>query len=285
MGNIMDLFSPVDVANVKFNIGSIKEICERIKNVQNAVGGRPTLKAKVGSGGVKVFTVTNGNRDIVVESFQGIIIAQHKSYALFKSADGENENVNTPPVCSSVDGITGIIAETGERRDCESCPYNIFGSAEKGGGKACKNMHRLYILVEGCPVPVTLSIPPTSLEMWRNYAIMDIAAAGFEMNEILTEFSLTNEVNKDGQKYSVVNFKMVGKVSPEVKNFCESMGISIEQSPRPAIEADEYNREPTEIIQQDDEDIPEDVASDLGSGLDEIIENEDEPEEIDFDNL
>lgn len=295
MANIMDLFSQAEVVDTSFDISNIKDIYERIAAAQNAVGGRPTLKAKVGSGGVKVFTITNGNRDIVVEKFRGVIIAHHKNNALFESS--EDDRMNTPPICSSTDGIAGINHKTGERRDCENCPYNEFGTS--GKGKACKNMHRLYILVEDSPIPVTLSIPPTSLELWRNYALMDVAAAGLEMSEVVTEFGLTNEVNEAGQKYSIVNFKLVGKVNQEVKEFCKNMGGTIEKGSRLAIAADEYNREPIKVLEQsEDEAVPFDEIID-DSGDYEVIPDEnvavnadepeaseyEEPEVVDFDTL
>lgn len=249
MANIMDLFSHATVADTSFDISGAKGIYERIKKAQDAVGGRPTLKAKVGAGGVKVFTISNGSRDIVMEKFQGIIVAHHKSNALFSDAENA-EKMNLPPICSSTDGITGVNYETGECRECEKCPYNIFGTS--GKGKACKNTHRLYILAEGSPIPVTLSLPPTSLDLWRNYAIMDVAAAGLDMAEVVTEFSLTNALNSAGQKYSIVNFKLIGKVDEETKEFCASVGGAIEQAPRLALTANEYTGEPESVLRQED---------------------------------
>lgn len=285
MSNIMDLFSSAEVVDVEFDIDKAQGIYERIRNAQNAVGGRPRLIAKVGSGGVKVFQFTNGNKDIVMEKFQGIIIAHHKNNALFPAAADDEEKMNKPPVCASLDGITGVVRETGECKECATCPHNIFGT--DGKGKACKNMHRLYILMEGCPIPVTLSLPPTSLELWRNYAIMDVAAAGLDMSEVVTEFGLINEVNDAGQKYSIVTFKMVGKVNDKVKAFCVNAGSALEQAPRLAIEADEYNVESAPVLQQSDDE--DDTLPDWNSET-ESIENADveenaEPEEVDFDKL
>lgn len=298
MANIMDLFSATEVVETSFDISGIASAYEKIAAAQTSVGGRPTLKAKVGSGGVKVFTISNGNRDIIVESFRGVIIAHHKNNALFEGSG--DEKMNTPPICSSTDGILGADHRTGECKNCETCPYNEFGSA--GKGKACKNMHRLYILVEGSPIPVTLTIPPTSLELWSNYALMDVAASGLEMSEVVTEFSLTNAMNEAGQKYSLVNFKLVGKVSREVVEFCEKMGSAIEQSPRLAIAPEDYNREPVKVLAQSD--VPlEDIIDELphsaevnyetvGAGVLDSPNNNDtdaidesEPEEIDIDSL
>ena len=287
MANIMDLFSAAEVVETSFDISGIASAYEKIVAAQTSVGGRPMLKAKVGSGGVKVFTISNGNRDIIVESFRGVIIAHHKNNALFESSG--DEKMNTPPICSSTDGILGADHRTGECKNCETCPYNEFGSA--GKGKACKNMHRLYILVEGSPIPVTLTIPPTSLELWSNYALMDVAASGLEMSEVVTEFSLTNAMNEAGQKYSLVNFKLVGKVSREVVEFCEKMGSAIEQSPRLAIAPEDYNREPVKVLTQSD--VPlEDIIDDNGEyetiPAEAVIADaidESEPEEIDIDSL
>ena len=289
MANIMDLFSQAEVVDVKFDLDKTKDIYNRIKNAQDLVGGSPKLKAKVGAGGIKVFEFSSGSKEIVMESFQGIIIAHHKSNALYKAkSEDETENMNTPPICSSIDGVTGVINETGECRDCETCPHNIFGTS--GKGKACKNMHRLYILMEGCPIPVTLSLPPTSLELWRNYALMDIVAAGLDMTEVVTEFGLTNEVNEAGQKYSIVNFRLVGKVNEEVKAICEDMGGAIEQQPRLAISADEYNREIAALPQADDEDetLPDGGVENVeikGEQAEDDNENSTEPEEVDIDSL
>lgn len=278
MDNLMELFSQAEVTETAFDISAAKDIYARIKEAQDAVGGTPKLKAKIGAGGVKVFTVSNGNREIVMEKLKGVIIAHHRSNALFRTdGDAEEENMNTPPICASTDGITGIDRETGECRECENCPYNVFGT--DGNGKKCKNMHRLYILVEGCPVPVTLSLPPTSLELWRNYAIMDVAAAGLDMAGIVTEFSLTNDKNASGQVYSIVNFRTVGKVNQEVQEFCKTMGGAIEQSPRLAIAADEYNREPEPVLQQ------EDVAEPEATEENPEAEPKGEPETVTLDEL
>ena len=259
MANIKDLFAPTEAAEVKFDISKIKTTAEKIVKMQKQVGGRPRLTAKVGAGGIRVFTVSNGNRDIVIEKFSGVIIANHSCNALFPPRTDDDKVMNTPPICSSVDGETGVVLETGECRSCANCPHNVFGTA--GKGKACKNMHRLYILTEDVPIPMTLTLPPTSLELWRNYAIMDVAAAGLELTEIITEFGLINAESSNGNKYSIVNFKLVGRVNGEVKDFCEGLSENLEQTPRPAIAAEEYNRESlsegtaSEFITQDE---PED---------------------------
>lgn len=252
MANIMDIFKPGEVKEVNFGIDSAKGVFEKIRKAQELVGGKPNIRVKVGSGGAKIFTVTKGSNEITIDGFSGVVVAHHMCNARFAAQD-DGAAMNTPPICSSEDGVTGIVHETGECRDCGSCPYNVFGSS--GKGKVCKNMHRLYIMLENCPIPVTLTLPPTSLELWRNYALMDVAAAGLDMAGVVTEFGLEVETSAAGQRYAVVTFKIAGTVNEEVKSYCTTVGEAMTTTVRPAISGEDYNREtlpePTEEGTQD----------------------------------
>lgn len=252
--NIMKLFETSELANAEFDLDKIKGSAKKIADMQRKVGGRARLTAKVGSGGVKVFTISNGVKEMVLEKIRGIVIASHNCNVLFPPRKDKDNNtlVNLTPLCSSADGITGM-AEDGECRNCAECPYNTFGS--KGKGKACKNMHRLYILVEDVPIPIVLTLPPTSLETWRNYAIMDIAAADLEMDEVLTEFTLlTAEAGVN--KYSIVSFSAVGKVSKDVTDFCRALSGSLERPEPPKLSdyKPEALPEQNAIVMQDEPD-------------------------------
>lgn len=62
---------------------------------------------------------------------------------------------------------------------CDGCPLNEWGSAEKGRGKACKNVRRLVCMdaseLEGTPKEIaaaemrTLTLPVTSVANWGKY--------------------------------------------------------------------------------------------------------------------
>ena len=65
--------------------------------------------------------------------------------------------------------------EEAEHTDCHSCPLNKFGSADTGGGKACKNGRRIAFYpadalddLEGAEVAYAM-IPPTSLKFFGTY--------------------------------------------------------------------------------------------------------------------
>lgn len=124
------------VEPVEFHLESMREVYQTIRETQEEVGGSLTFRVKTPSGGGKAFDILTGDeeQDTSVPSFQGAIVFQHKCNALFD----EEMSGNTPPLCSSIDGIRGLDAGTGEVRSCRGCPHNEYGTAKKGRGKACK---------------------------------------------------------------------------------------------------------------------------------------------------
>ena len=278
MSNILDLFRD-DLSKVNFDISGTRCMYEKIKRMQQSVGGTPHITAKVGTGGVNMFILSNGNKGVTVEKFSGVIIGNHKCNAWFPKGE-----LNSSPICSSNDGIIGINRQTGEYLNCMTCPNNEFGS--DGNGKLCKNMHKLYILAENCAVPITLSLPPTSLENWRNYVLSGVAVAEKEISEVVTEFSLSGETSQTGNKYSVLNFKMTGYVNDDVNKFCSGMSELIQTYPQNVLPED-YNREPQTIEQAQDFDSSE-VKEKINNIAAEEIESkviEPEIEEIDIETL
>ena len=149
-------------------------------------------------------------------------------------------------------------------------------------------MHRLYILTENNAIPVMLAVPPTSLELWRNYALMDVAAQGFAIEDVVTEFSLTSTISSTGKKYSLINFKMLGTINDTAKQFCKAVSGSIEAAQKHALTEGDYNRvesvskltaeniQPIELPEQDIADaIP----------LNEVDVTPDDEEEVDIHDL
>jgi len=85
---------------------------------------------------------------------------------------------NSKPVCTSSDGIKGVDVN-GVERQCAKCPKNKYGTATRidengqvvpGKGKACKEMRRLLVLPDGFELPIILSVPPSSLKRFDEYA-------------------------------------------------------------------------------------------------------------------
>lgn len=103
-----------------------------------------------------------------------------------------------------MDGKTGIVAATGEIRNCDTCPLNQYGTDVKGGkGKACKNMRRIYMMCDNDPTPYLLTVPPTSIKD-VNKQLTRILAAGVPYTGMIMRFKLEKAKNSGGVTYSKV---------------------------------------------------------------------------------
>ena len=98
--------------------------------------------------------------------------------------------------------------------DCASCPYNQFGSG-KGNSKACKNTHRVYLLRENEPLPILLTLPPTSLRAFKDYLAKRLIMKGKRSTDVLTTIKLKREKNADGAVYSACVFSKAGDLTPD----------------------------------------------------------------------
>ena len=159
-------------------------------------------RIKIPSAGSTVFELP-GEEDGEPENlkeFTGVILYHHPLFAYYrdKYAGG-----NEPPDCGSFDGITG---EGDPGGACAKCRYNQFGSGE-GGGKACKNRRRIYILREGEVFPLLLSLPTGSLKEFTRY-IQRLLSHGKKSLSVVTRFSLKKTVNAGGIAYSQAQFRV-----------------------------------------------------------------------------
>lgn len=160
-------------------------------------------RVKIPGGGTLQFEMPSDDPDRpeYSTSLVGVILYNHASHAYWAGDSSEEEN--NPPVCSSLDGKTGIGIPGGA---CAACQLNKFRTASKGKGKACKNMRVLYLLRSGDYMPLQLNLPPTSIK-----AFQDFVSSAFIMRRRATcgsmvQITLRRESNgKD--TYSVAVFK------------------------------------------------------------------------------
>jgi len=169
-------------------------------------------RVKIPSGGGLAFEVPGDdpeNPDAVKE-LVGVIVDHHPVNAYW--AD-KYAGANNPPDCASIDGKVGVDLD-GNRKPCNSCPMNEWGTAEDGRGKACKNMHRVYILREGEMLPLLLTLPPTSLKNLSDYIALRIVSKGMRSYGVVTKVSLKKAQNAGGINYSQAVFSLAGKLAP-----------------------------------------------------------------------
>lgn len=215
-------------------------------------------RVKIPSGGGLAFEVPGDdpeNPDTEKE-IVGVIVDHHPVNAYW--AD-KYAGANNPPDCSSMDGKVGM-DQDGNRRPCNSCPMNEWGTAEDGRGKACKNMHRVYILREGEMLPLLLTLPPTSLKNLSDYLGLRVITKGLRSYGVITKVSLKKAQNANGINYSQAVFALAGKLAPAQAAAMAEYSQGIRTITRQlAIQADEYEQTGTS-----------DAGIDYGASDDEI---------------
>lgn len=252
----------VAVTNEKFNLVTLEgELAEAIAEEMDGLGTVPFDRVKIPSGGGLAFELPGEDEDDTESATElvGVILYHHPVNAYWKEKyTGGNEQ----PDCSSYDGKTGTDRETGECKTCSTCPNNQFGS--DGAGKACKNVHRVYILREDNPVPLILSLPPTSLKFMRDYISKRILLKGMRCFHAVTKITLKKEKSSTGIPYSRAAFSFVSKLAPEQIQAAEAMANIIKQSDRNIdVDDSDYATGPAPAGDDGFMNVPEGDAKDL----------------------
>lgn len=204
-----------------FNLVTLTgELKEAVAEEMDGLGNLPFDRAKIPSGGGLAFELPGETEDEPVMStdITGVILYHHPMNSYWAE---QYNGGNAQPDCSSIDGKQGIVRETGEICDCSRCLHNQFGSS--GAGKACKNIHRCYILQEGNPVPIILELPPTSLKYLRDYIGKRILLKGLRCYDAVTKITLKKEKSADGITYSRATFSFVRKLTDEQRAEAKAM--------------------------------------------------------------
>lgn len=204
---------------------------------------------KVPSGGGLAFEVQGEDEGDAepMKEIEAVILFTHRLNGYWPGAFGSSNNPEDKiPVCASMDGKTGMV-QSGERSgeiiNCETCPFNQYGSGvdENGNqkkGKACKNMRRLYLMLDGDPNFYLLTVPPTSIKD-VNKQLAKILASGTPYTGMVVGFTLEKTKNSNGTPYSKVLVKKKGLLSPaaaaqviqfrnQIKAQYQSMAITLD---------------------------------------------------------
>lgn len=179
--------------------------------VEANLGGRisrenvETIKAPGVGGAAWKIETAEGTRD--TDTVTGVIIHRTSQRAYYEKSykAGSSE----PPTCFSTDMETGIGSPGGS---CETCPFNQFGSARVGEGKACREYGLLFLLMPDQIMPTIVRVPPTSLKRLRQYMSRLVTAkppAAFF--QVITEVKLV----QPGDATPEYHFRMAGRVESE----------------------------------------------------------------------
>src|SRR5690606_16042612 len=193
-------------------------------------------RVKIPSGGGLAFEIPLDDDEVdTVKEIVGVIVDHHRVNAYWPAAFSGQGG---PPVCSSVDGKTGValpeaeVAWAGRENACATCPFNQFGSADDGTGKACKNMVRLYVLREGEAFPLMLTLPPTSIRNWASSLAKRVLGRGLRPHQVVTRIGLKREQSRSGIAYSQATFKLAGVLSTELQAQMYAYSQSIKRATR-----------------------------------------------------
>ena len=212
MGN--DTTSLARIGDQEFAILKInpREITSIVReNCGDGISALDLDRVKIPAGGTQAWTIPGLDGDEIVKEFYGVVMF-HKAGRVFWEKGIEESGGNSPPDCSSDDGITGVGTPGG---DCAQCPFAKFGSDARGGkGQACKQIKQVFVIRPGNIIPVMISLPPTSLRPAKQY-FLRLANVGKHYTAVLTRFSLVEDKNADGIKYSKIVMAKVADLTPD----------------------------------------------------------------------
>lgn len=229
-----------------------EEMAELQDELDDLGGGNEILcrVIKVPSGGQLAFEVESDNPDDpdYKKEVQGVILFTHKANARWIGKPGDGSE-NSAPVCSSLDGKTGMNIETGEVITCDGCSFNEYGSSGDGSrGKECKNMRRVYLMMDGDPNIYRLTVPPTSIKDIEKQ-LRRIIAGGVSYTSVVVKFGLVKSKNSAGIEFSKATLEKVGPLPPAVATTAKAMRRQIkDQFQSMDITAADYNTAPTREI-------------------------------------
>ena len=191
-------------------------------------------RVKVPAGGSTTWCIPTLEGDENTPEIVGVIALIQNTRAYWP---GEYSGAGDPPSCVSDDGFTGIGDPGG---NCKNCPFDQFGSDNKGKGKACREQKRVFLVRPTSLLPVMVSLPVMSLKGAKGY-LMRLGSQGLQYQEVVSRITLAKDKNTDGIVYSRAVFALVGKLDPAqseaMRAYVKDMGPLLK---RPVI-ADDFH--------------------------------------------
>lgn len=229
----------VAVQAAEFNLVTLSgDLAEAVAEEMDGLGTIPFDRVKIPAGGAISFEIPGDEEDDPESTSEllGVILDHNPVNAYWAN---EFAGGNEQPDCSSYDGKQGVVRATGEIRSCETCPYNRYDA--ESARKPCKNIHRVIMLREGNPVPVILSLPPTSIKYMRDYIGKRVLLKGLRCWQVLTRITLKKEKSKAGITYSRAAFAYVDKLTPDQKKAAAAMREMVKSTYRTiAVDTGDY---------------------------------------------
>ena len=219
------------------NTQSIKEV------IQNNLGNEKLTSndldnVKIPGAGSTTWEIPSIDGFEHTQEITGIIINWTTTRALF---DGEYTGEHKTPLCSSDDGIRGEGEPGGF---CPQCPLSQFGSAEKGGGQACKMNRHLFILRPNKILPIVITVAPGSLLNLKKFFIR-LASENTSYWAVTVKLTLTKDRNSEGIEFSKINITATQDLNNSEKDTIKRL-INVYKPYLGIVHVNDYKEDETE---------------------------------------
>jgi hypothetical protein len=173
-------------------------------------------------------------------------------------AFGDDEKALTP---LKINGQKDNTVPLKQNDVCATCRHNVFGTAERGEGKRCKDVRRLMVVAASVTdkqmmktEALLAAIPPTSLTNWKKYlkGLKELGLTPWGVRTILytEKWKATFQVKFEpcGPDYEPVDNIEDALVSEEIYNAIKAKQPNIREQmfqPYPVVAAAERKKKPT----------------------------------------
>jgi len=176
-----------------------KEILQENLGASASLGIADLTRISFPSGGGTVWEVLQSDGSFKnEEAIVGVVVGFQDGKAYWEHSLDETGG-GSPPDCRSDDLIHGI-GNPGIL--CSECEFDKFGSANKGEGKACKDLRFIYILSGNSLLPKVIVVPPTSLKAVKKAFIGLASEMETPYYGVSLRLTLAKAQNKAGITYS-----------------------------------------------------------------------------------
>lgn len=254
-----------ELVKYDFEVGEVGEFAQLVEDELDGVEIRLD-RVKIPAGGGTAWEIPTDDPDNpdVAKEIVGVIVDHHKASRLFFDRfEDRTEGESRRPDAWSVDGKTQIVPEETIRKaqergipvphtDLATCPYNKFGSAaellgQSGKGKANREFREVYVLREGSPLPIQISIPSTSMKNFDNWLSNVVTKQQRRASGVIAKLVLKKTESAGGITYSQVHLTTVDKLDPEkaaaIRNYGEGLKSITRRDPFASLGATSYDAE------------------------------------------
>lgn len=163
---------------------------------QEKVGGVPIIRTRG-----KKFRIND--EEIKGGRLECVVLATSFLNAWYK--DDYDPDNPTNPDCAAIGSVElekknelkPVESPLKQAEACAVCPKAQFGSADKGRGKACRNMRRLVLVAANDKRPepqlLVLQIPPTGLTKFGQYVNKYLTITNRPLAGFITTFTLADD--------------------------------------------------------------------------------------------